>query len=192
MASPVIVEDGTIVAGANSYISEADADAYHDARNNTAWINASVKARQAALIKGADYLVQKYLNCWKGIRVDEAQTLDWPRAGVQTEDYFEPDTGPRPALFPGLAFIVDEDEIPIEIQNANAEAALRAIAGDLTPDVSGNRSIKKLGAGSASVEYFPAAQSGVLGPDDKRFPVIEGMVQPYLEVSAGQRRLWRA
>jgi hypothetical protein len=188
MPSPLIVEDGTIIAGANSYITLANADAYHDARGNSTWIDAEEKEREEALIKATDYLIQKYRNCWKGIRVDEDQTLDWPRAGVQTEDFFEPDTGPRPALFPGLAFIVDEDEIPTEVQNATAEAAMRSLAGDLLPDVEGTRSIKRLAAGPASIEYFQTGQ----GPDEKIFPVIERMLEPYLDPTRGQRRVFRA
>ena len=34
---PLIVEDGTLPAGANSFASVADADAYHAARLTTAW-----------------------------------------------------------------------------------------------------------------------------------------------------------
>lgn len=34
---PLIVEDGTLPAGANSFASVADADAYHAARLTAAW-----------------------------------------------------------------------------------------------------------------------------------------------------------
>ena len=33
----LIVEDGTGLAGAESYVSVTDADTYHDKRGNTAW-----------------------------------------------------------------------------------------------------------------------------------------------------------
>ena len=35
----LIVEDGTIVAGANVYASFSDVDLYHEDRGNTIWIN---------------------------------------------------------------------------------------------------------------------------------------------------------
>jgi hypothetical protein len=188
MSSPVIVEDGTIVAGANVYSTMAESNAYHDARGNSAWTGASEKAREEAKIKATDYSIQVYRNCWKGIRVSEDQTLDWPRAGVQTEDFFEPDTGPRPALFPGLAFILGDDVVPEDIKRMEHELALRAISGDLLPDRDGTQNIKRLQAGPAAIEYFPNGK----GPDEKIFEVIDLIIEPYIWPQKGQARLFRA
>lgn len=188
MASPIVVEDGSVIAGANVYSTMAESNAYHDDRGNAAWTSAQTKAREEAKIRAADYLVQVYRDNWKGIRVSEDQTLDWPRAGVQTEDFFEPDTGPRPALFPGLAFIVGDDVVPDEIKKAEHELALRALSGDLLPDRSGTQSIKRLGAGPASIEYF----QGGKGPDERIYEIIDLILEPFIWPRKGQARLFRA
>mgnify|MGYP000257303279 FL=1 len=51
---PLIVEDGTLPAGANSFASVADADAYHAARLTAAWTDELAEAqKEAALIRAA-------------------------------------------------------------------------------------------------------------------------------------------
>ena len=50
-----VTEDGTGLAEANSYVSVAEADAYHADRGNAAWIGED-SAKQSALIKATDYL----------------------------------------------------------------------------------------------------------------------------------------
>jgi hypothetical protein len=188
MPSPIIVEDGSVVAGANVYSTMAESNAYHDARGNTAWTGASEKKREEAKILATDYSIQMYRECWKGIRVAQAQTLDWPRSGVQTEDYFEPDTEPRPYLWPGLAYVLPEDEIPEDIKRMEHELALRAISGTLLPDRSGTQSIKRLGAGPASIEYFQTGK----GPDEKIYEAVDRIIEPYIWPQKGQARLFRA
>lgn len=185
MATPIVVEDGTIVAGANVYDTIANANAYHDARGNTVWAQAELKAREEAAIRGTDYLTRTYRERWKGIRIDQDQTLDWPRAGVLREDFFRPDTAPRPVLFPGLAFLVGEDEIPLEVKHAFYEAALRALSEDLIPDLERGGDIKSLKAGSAAVEYFQSAS------DTKEYRAIDLLVLPLLHSKPGQRGIVR-
>ena len=49
---PLIVEDGTMPAGANSFASLADADAYHAARLTEAWADSLPgDKKEAALIR---------------------------------------------------------------------------------------------------------------------------------------------
>lgn len=185
MPSPVIVEDGTIIADANSYLSVAEADAYHDARNNSDWTAAPARAREAAVIVGSDYITREFERRWKGIRVNINQTLAWPRAGVLTEEYFEPQTEPRPALFPDLSYLIPDNIVPEEVKDATAEAALRGLNGTLLPDLARGGEIKSLKAGPASVEYFAAAKTTTT------YQTIDQLLKRLLRNFAGQRTLVR-
>ena len=49
---PLLVEDGTLPAGANSFASVADADAYHAARLTAAWTDELAKAQKEAALIG--------------------------------------------------------------------------------------------------------------------------------------------
>ena len=70
----LIVEDGSIVTGAESYISVADASTYHSNRGNTAWASLSTDAiREQCLRKATDFMRQAYRSRWQGYRVNEDQ-----------------------------------------------------------------------------------------------------------------------
>ena len=96
----LIVEDGSIVTGAESYISVADASTYHTARGNAAWAAlASDAVREQCLRKATDYMEQVYRSRWQGCRVGETQALSWPRYDVEVEGY-----------------AVDSDIVPTEVK----------------------------------------------------------------------------
>lgn len=154
----LIVEDGTVVAGAESYISVADADTWHDDRGNTAWAALSTAAKEAALRKATDYMLQVYGRRWAGDRVDADQGLDWPRSGVEAH-----------------GFDVASDAVPAAVARACAELALRASTADLTPDVT--RVTLRETVGPISVEYDP---NGSPLPD---YQSIDNMLAPYLSGS---------
>jgi len=76
------VEDGTLVDGANSYVSLSDAETYAIDRglweeNSTSGSDLE-KTRQIALIRATDWL--NSLD-WKGIPVNDRE-MAWPREGV--------------------------------------------------------------------------------------------------------------
>jgi hypothetical protein len=70
----IVVEDGTVVAGANSYLSVADVTAFALARGVTL-VPADVEAQ---LIKASDYIEAREAK-FVGCRVSEDQVLCWPR-----------------------------------------------------------------------------------------------------------------
>jgi hypothetical protein len=51
----ITIDDGTFLIG-NSFVTVLMADAFHEARQNTAWFAASEAQKEAALIKAFDYL----------------------------------------------------------------------------------------------------------------------------------------
>ena len=102
---PLIVEDGTLPAGANSFASVADADAYHAARLTAAWTDELAEVqKEAALIRSSDWLNRKVM--WNGRKASRSQRMAWPRSGVVTQDGE-----------------IAPDEIPAEVVEACCELA---------------------------------------------------------------------
>lgn len=80
---PLIVEDGTMPAGANSFASLADADAYLVPRSlwteTTQDDAAMVTRKESALMRATDYLNTL---SWVGYVEDWQRTMSWPREDV--------------------------------------------------------------------------------------------------------------
>ena len=76
----IIVEDGSNVTGANSYVTEAELTAYAVARGITLATNT-----EQLLIKSMDYLESLQFN---GSKAEETQPLQWPRTGVYIDGYY--------------------------------------------------------------------------------------------------------
>jgi hypothetical protein len=103
------VEDGTGLADADSYVSVAQADAYHSAMGNSGWSGETV-ALEAALRRATQYIDARYT--FRGVRLNPAQALAFPRV-----------TDCAAAAWP-----------PRNLVAACAELALRALSGALVAD----------------------------------------------------------
>ena len=111
----IIVEDGTIVANANSYVDHTSLAAFALERGVT--ISAVQADREVLLFKAMDYLA-RYANQWKGERVDEDQELEWPRANV---------------VLYGSGPYLPITEIPAELKNAQMALAMAAVNTTILP-----------------------------------------------------------
>lgn len=80
----IIVEDGTNVTGANSYVNVADCKAYLDLRGYTEWGFEVIQ--EESLLRAADYIERKYKLLWKGITTGSDQPLTFPRSGIIDEN----------------------------------------------------------------------------------------------------------
>lgn len=100
----LIIEDGTNVPMANSYISLAFADSYAISRNYSTWTTLSDYVKSAAIIKAMDY-VDNIFN-WRGQKLYRDQPLSFPRKDIVDDDGYDR-TG----------------EIPIQLKKAICEAA---------------------------------------------------------------------
>src|ERR1700756_1371902 len=120
----LIVEDGTGLANAESYISVADATTFHNNRNNTAWAALTTAVQEACLRKATDYMIAKYRMRWLGRRVLITQAVDWPRVGEVLED-FGGSQGRNNMGSYGL-FQISYKIVPVEVANACALLALKA------------------------------------------------------------------
>jgi hypothetical protein len=100
----IIVEDGSIVPGANSYVTDAEYVAYAAARGKT--IGADETAREIELTLAMDY-IESFRRDLQGDKVEFDQPLQWPRSNVYIDDYF-----------------VDFNTIPAEVKKAQMEAGI--------------------------------------------------------------------
>lgn len=93
----LIVEDGTNIPNADSYVSEADA-ANISAKLGLILTNSEVPLRLAAV-----YL-EKYRNRYQGSKVFDDQSLQWPRDPVYIDKtYNEPDVIPEDLIYAQVA-----------------------------------------------------------------------------------------
>lgn len=101
------VENGTLVANANSYISVADFTAWADARGIT---YPALPELQQKILRAMDYI--ESLD-FVGQKHEETQALQWPRDYVYIDGYS-----------------IESDEIPAEVKKAVYEATKVEIDGD--------------------------------------------------------------
>ena len=79
----IIVENGTIVSGANSYITVSGVDNYCSAMGYTDWSTATAGTKETALLKAMRYIDGLK---WKGIKYTQDQYTSWPRDEVYDID----------------------------------------------------------------------------------------------------------
>lgn len=164
----LIVEDGTGLATAESYISVANADTYFSVRGDTVWTALTTAQKESNLRKATEYMGQIFRSRWSSIRYTAVQALDWPRAS------FTIDNGKT---------VIDSDEIPVEVTRACCEYAVRASAATLLADQDRAKISTKVGP--IEVQYAE------FSPQTKRYLSIESLLQPYLSGTVGQYQVVR-
>jgi hypothetical protein len=156
----LITETGIASAASESLCNVATALDYFTNRGNANWLALSTTQQEQALRKATDYMEQVYKLQWQGLRVNNTQALDWPRVGVTANGYYV------------LSTIV-----PVAIQRACAELALRAAAGDLLADTTQQKVSTKVGDLEVSMDKY--------SPQAVQYPAIVALLQPYFDLAAG-------
>lgn len=121
----LVVEDGTGLTNAESYIDVAFADAYFLKRGNTEWdliIN-----KESRIVLAMDYIENNYT--YQGTKLVSTQALQFPR------------------------LINGETVYPIALKNAVCELALKSNEDDLLADTDKTTIREKVG--TLEVEYDP-------------------------------------
>lgn len=167
---PLIVETGLGLNNAESYCSLAYAASYHTSMANSAWDAIDADVQEAYLRRATRFMVSQYRSRWLGTRAVAGQALDWPRANVSLADTFDG--------------YLAHNVVPLAIQQACAEFALRASTGALLEDLERKTLSESLGA--LSVTYDPNA------PVKKQYAEVEGLLAPFLGQSGNMIRLDRA
>jgi len=152
----LIIEDGSVVAGANSYFTAASASSYLGTRG-TYFLSASTAEQENALIEAGMYLNSLP---WRGTKKTRDQTMEWPRL------YFYDSDGYQYA----------NDVVPTRVKWAQAEAAEEFLAGNtLLTTLKPTDRIKRKKIDVLEKEYFPSASSG-----KTKFPKIDAMLRGLL------------
>jgi len=169
------VEDGTIVANANAYITVAEAEAFHADRDSSRWVgNDAIK--EAAIVRATDYFEQVYGHRVAGCIEDDDQVLTFPRSLLYDRDG---------RLVEG---------IPDKLKSGISELAAEALAAPLYNEVETNdqglrikRKYEKVGPLEEEMVY----ESQIAPSRLKRFPAAEKWFKEYL-TSSGRARAIRA
>lgn len=129
----LIVEDGSIVAGANTYVSDATYVAYAASRGYT--IGATEAEREIELFNGMDF-IESHRDQFKGLKVSQGQDTQWPRYSVYLD-----------------GFQLDSNVIPIELKRAQMEASVLSRTTSLTPS-GAIQNVQSESIGELSVSYY--------------------------------------
>lgn len=163
------VEDGSVVASSNSYVTLDNADTYFaNYGNPTAWSGATDAAKQTALRIATQFVELNYVGRWKGYKSKSDQALSWPRTYVYDND----------------DYLVDSTSIPQKIQDAVCVMALEHINGtDILVTLTTPGLVKKtknvVGPITKEVEY-------VAGNDPSpEFQKVDYLVAEYTKGSIG-------
>ncbi len=158
MASILVVEDGTIVNGANSYATLVEARAYALARGVT--LSAVDAVLDSQMIKAVDYLESKRAR-YQGSKVDASQALQFPRSGV---------------VIDGLE--VAADAIPALLKSAQIQLAMQISAGvDLMPTTTGPFVIEDT-VGPLTTKYSDKVGVNAL----PEIPAVDALLDPLFTV----------
>jgi len=148
-----------------SYCTVAFADTWHSNRGNATWAALTTAQKEQCLRKATDYLEQAYT--WTGYRVASTQPLSFPRHGIWIDGYTIP-----------------SDSVPVAIQNACAELAVKASQSELSADLTKNVIREKVDV--IEVEYSEHS------PQWTRYRAIDNMLRGYTLNNGVSRGLIRA
>lgn len=162
----IIVEDGSDVANANSWVSRAEAIAFAAARGVTL---ADSTATDILIIKAMDYL-ESMRPQYVGTRTYDDQTLSFPRTGLTID---------------GLAFA--DDEIPPQLKSAEMLLVIYGSRGiDFLPSVS-DKFVVEEQVGPLRTKYSESINTGT----SPIMPMIDAYLEQLLTFGGAQLQLVR-
>jgi hypothetical protein len=157
------VEDGTGLEDANALITVEFADEYHTDRANTAWTG-TTGAKQSAIIKATDYVSNRFRIRYP--KFNDEQAL------------------PFPIVYPDDT---ETAQMPVKMQQAVAEYAMRALTAELAPDPttdSGGRVIEtmqKVGPLEQMTKYSEGSAPVLIKP----YPAADMLMRDF--INTGRR-----
>lgn len=152
----LIIEDGSGVANANSYVTVAEYRAYATPRGVSLPVSDSEVETQ--LILAMDYLE---VQCWRGIPTYDGQSLAMPREQIYISGN-----------------LIADDIIPGKVKFAQMQLAIQVNNGvDLMPTVvGGSASVVREKVGPLETEYATSLTVGT----QPYFKSINALLGPYL------------
>lgn len=189
----IIVEDGTIVQGANAYVTVAQAATYCQNMGWTWWAALTESQQEQFILQACQYITGVYRLRWLGLRVQPGaipnpalqgqpgawlpgQSLDWPRIGVILKDTASFFVDQR------LSYTFPANLVPPEVVTANIELAQRAAVlaqtnQTLWPDLDQRTLVEKVG--QIQINYDR------MSPQYRRYRQVDLLLNPYLDGTNG-------
>lgn len=155
----LIVEDGTGLANAESYISVAAFKAYCDA-HGLSYADKTDTQIEQALRRATQWIDATYSVRFNGNRINSDQALMWPMSGLVDRS----------------GYAIANDAVPRQIVSATAEAGARELATpqSLSPDIVPGEIVKREKFDKVEFEYaIGSGGASVMAPE---LMVIDGIL----------------
>lgn len=136
----LVIEDGSVVSGANSYITVAEYKAWAGDRNISFGTDDAI---EAGIYRAMDWFERQF---FIGNKANENQLLQWPRNEALIDGYY-----------------AEATEIPKEVKNALYEATKVQLDGDSELNAQ-ERKTKREQVGDISVEYADNSDNRKITP----------------------------
>lgn len=146
----LIIEDGTNVAGANSYVTEAELQSYLDQRGLILPAGTNL---QPLIFRAMDYLESLSFN---GVRTFDGQALSFPRQGIYVDNV-------------ELA----KDSIPTMLKQALCRLAYESNSQELLPTSNGKVVVRERVEGAVDVSYDANLSSSL-----PSFALVDALLKP--------------
>lgn len=159
----LIIEDGTIVANAQSYVTAAQARAFALSRGIT--LSADDAVVESQLIRAVDYL-ETYRDRYKGTLVSAGiQSLQWPRTGVIIDELYE----------------LPITTIPKELKQAQMALAMEVHGGIVLMPSSDGRVVKREKLDVIEREFMTGNDMTKTGLPMPKFTYVDALLAPLLK-----------
>jgi len=153
----LVIEDGSVVTGANSYVTLAEFKAWADSRDIS--YNADDNVLEAQILRAMDYIERLY---FIGNKANENQPLQWPRTEALIDGYY-----------------ADATEIPKEVKIAVYEATVVEAAGYSELEVQSRKTLRER-VGDIEVQYADNSENRTITPALQY--ALNRIVQPAFQV----------
>jgi hypothetical protein len=153
----LVIEDGSVVTGANSYVTLAEFKAWADSRDIS--YNADDNVLEAQILRAMDYIERLY---FIGNKANENQPLQWPRTEALIDGYY-----------------ADATEIPKEVKIAVYEATVVEAAGYSELEIQSRKTLRER-VGDIEVQYAENSENRTITPALQY--ALNRIVQPAFQV----------
>jgi hypothetical protein len=166
MAVTIIVEDGSGVEDANSYVSVEDVRTYATQRGVT--LPSDDDELAALVIKAADF-IESFACDFQGAKTDCEQAMQWPRTGVVV-----------------CCNEIASNVIPKELKKAQCASVLAANEGIvLQPNITPESYVVEETVGPITTKFADPSKVGI----SPRFTGVDALLKPLFAASCGQAGL---
>lgn len=157
----IIIEDGSIVDNANSYVTISGVDVYATDYGYGDWASVSATIKQQAVFKGMRYIEGL---SFKGTRQTEDQGLAFPRSDLYDSD----------------DYLIEEDTVPNKVVKALCEASILSLPDSdiiLQPATDRDDYRKKLNIAGVIIEEWDTDRGLIRNKSIAINDILRGLVK---------------